>query len=92
LFSALTLLKTSGGPKLQSKGCVEFAEMKSTARLSAVIGLVPAETEEAQKQTNEAAVQMLGYDEIRSETERPSDMPTKMNAAQLATAAHRRKQ
>jgi hypothetical protein len=31
------------------------------------------------------------YCEIRSQTERPSAAPTKMNAAQLVTAAHRRK-
>jgi hypothetical protein len=37
-------------------------------------------------------MRMLSYYEIRPETERSSAAPTKMNAAQLATAAHRRKQ
>ena len=31
------------------------------------------------------------YYEIRSQAERPSGAPIKMNAAQLASAAHRRK-
>jgi hypothetical protein len=33
---------------------------------------------------------MLSYYEIRLQTERPSGALTKMNAAQLVTAAHRR--
>jgi len=37
-------------------------------------------------------MRMLNYYEIKSEAERPSGAPTKMNAARLATAAHRRKQ
>jgi len=40
----------------------------------------------------EVFVRMLSYYEIRSQTERPGSVPTKINAAQLATAAHRRKQ
>lgn len=36
-------------------------------------------------------MRMVSYYEIRSQTERPSGAPTKMNAAQLASAAHRRK-
>ena len=39
----------------------------------------------------EVFMRMLRFYEIRWETERPSGAPTKMNAAQLATAAHRRK-
>jgi hypothetical protein len=38
----------------------------------------------------ELFVRMLSCYEIRSQTERPSGAPTKMNAAQLAGAAHRR--
>jgi hypothetical protein len=35
-------------------------------------------------------MRMLSDYEIRSETERPSGAPTKMNAAQPAAASHRR--
>ena len=56
--------------------------MKSTAGCSAVIGLVPAETEEAQEHTEEAHAQMA----------HPSGAPTKSNAAQSIPAAHRRNQ
>jgi hypothetical protein len=38
----------------------------------------------------EAFMRMLSYYEIRSQTERPSGAPTKMNAAQPTAAAHRR--
>jgi len=48
---------------------------------SVVIALVLADTE----------AMRMSYHEIRSQTKRPSAAPTKMNAAQLATAAHRRK-
>ena len=37
-------------------------------------------------------MRMLRYDEMSSQTERRNGMPAKMNAAQFATAAHRRKQ
>jgi hypothetical protein len=40
----------------------------------------------------EVFMRMLSYYEIRSQTERPSGAPTKMNAAQPAAATHRRKQ
>lgn len=40
----------------------------------------------------ELLMRMLRYDEMRSQTERRSGTPTKVNAAQFATAAHRRKQ
>jgi hypothetical protein len=40
----------------------------------------------------EVFMRMLSYYEIRSETSRLGDAPTKTNAAQLAIAAHRRKQ
>jgi len=33
-------------------------------------------------------MRMLSYYEIKSQTERPSGAPTKMNAAQPAAAAH----
>jgi hypothetical protein len=36
-------------------------------------------------------MRMLSYYEIRSQTERPNGVPTKMNAAQPAAAVHRRK-
>ncbi len=36
-------------------------------------------------------MRMLSYYEIRSRTERPSGATTKMNAAQPAAVAHRRK-
>jgi hypothetical protein len=39
----------------------------------------------------EAFMRMLSYYEIRLQTERPSSASTKIDAAQLATAAHRRK-
>jgi hypothetical protein len=39
----------------------------------------------------EVFMRMLSYYEIRSQAERPSGAPTKMNAAQPAAAAHRRK-
>jgi hypothetical protein len=38
----------------------------------------------------EVFMRMLSYYEIRSQTERPSGAPTKMNAAQSTVAAHRR--
>jgi hypothetical protein len=37
-------------------------------------------------------MRMFSYNEIRSETLRLGDVLTKKNAAQLTTAAHRRKQ
>jgi hypothetical protein len=40
----------------------------------------------------EALMRVLSYYEIRSETLQLSDVLTITNAAQLATAAHRRKQ
>jgi hypothetical protein len=38
----------------------------------------------------ESFMRMPGYYEIRSQTERPSGAPTKMNAAQPTAAMHRR--
>ena len=55
--------------------------MKYAAHSPVVIALVLAETE----------TMRMSYCEIRSQTERTSVAPTKMNAAQLATAVHRRK-
>jgi len=54
--------------------------MKSKARFSAVIALVLAEAEEAQEHTEEAHAQ----------TAHPGGATTNSNAAQSATAAHRR--
>jgi hypothetical protein len=54
--------------------------MKYAGHSPVVIALVRAETEATR----------MSYYEIRSETERPSGAPTKMNAAQPAAAAHRR--
>lgn len=59
----------------------ELGRMKYAAHSPVVIALVLAETE----------IIRMSYYEIRSQTERTSVALTKMNAAQLATAVHRRK-
>ena len=56
--------------------------MKFAAHSPVVLATVLADTE----------AMRMSYYEIGSQTERTSAAPTKMNAARLATAAHRRKQ
>ena len=80
--------------RCNSFGCIRSGSGRAAARLTAWqrlrhLGVL----DELRRPINKKVfMRMLSYYEIRSQTERPSGAPTKMNAAQHAVAAHRRMQ
>jgi len=62
-----------------------------SSELGRSIGISPMLDDSRLPIDKEVFVRMLSYYEIRSETPRPDGAPTQTNAAQLTTAAQRRK-
>ncbi len=62
-----------------------------SSELGASLGITPMLDDSRLPIDREVFIRMLSYYEIRSETVRPDGAPTKTNAAQLTTAARRRK-